>query len=46
MIVMRWVQHFKIFTMALALEEQLISLEEKLDVSENIEISGYKIKRF
>lgn len=37
---------FKIFTMALALEEQLISLEEKLDVSENIEISGYKIKDF
>jgi len=37
---------FKIFTMALALENNLIELDEMLDVSENIKISGYKIKDF
>ena len=37
---------FKIFTMALALEKKLIKLDDMVDVSKNIKISGYQIKDF
>ena len=37
---------FKTFTMALALENNLINLNDKYDVSQNIKISKYSIKDF
>ncbi len=37
---------FKIFTMALALENQLINLEDEIDVSDDIRIDGFNIKDF
>ena len=37
---------FKTFTFALALEEQMLDLQQKLDVSKNIKISGFTIKDF
>ena len=37
---------FKTFTFALALEENMLDLKQKLDVSQNIKISGFTIKDF
>jgi len=37
---------FKIFTMAQAIDKNLVNLEDKIDVSEDINISGFRIKDF